>query len=148
MKDQSVLRDQINPDIQTEVVRLDVMNAKPSEYSNLFNDVQPTSIVINNAGIMKNRFFLKTDPALLEAMIKTNCHPFIYMAKYATLHFQGNKDKHLHQNAMLFTSSMAAHASMANMACYAGTKVHNMVFAKCYAAAMKRSYTTGDLIQV
>ena len=29
---------QINPEIQTEVVRLDVMNAKPSEYSNLFND--------------------------------------------------------------------------------------------------------------
>ena len=28
----------INPDIQTEVVRLDVMNAQPSEYSNLFND--------------------------------------------------------------------------------------------------------------
>ena len=28
----------INPDIQAEVVRLDLMNSKPSDYANLFND--------------------------------------------------------------------------------------------------------------
>ena len=28
----------INPDIQAEVVRLDLMNSKPCDYANLFND--------------------------------------------------------------------------------------------------------------
>ena len=42
---------------------------------------------MNNAGIMKNKMFLETDPALLEDMIKTNVHPYVLMTKYALLHF-------------------------------------------------------------
>ena len=138
----------LNPDIQIQVVQFDVMNAQPKNYESLFTESQPTTIVVNNAGIMRNRFFLKTDPAHLEAMIKTNVHPYIYMAKYATLHFQSNKDKHQHQNAILFTSSMAACCAMANMAVYAGTKMHNLAFSNCYAQAIKRSSSTRELIEV
>lgn len=86
----------LNPAIKTEIVRLDVSNAEPGDFGKLFNENQPTSIVVSNAGIMKNKFFLKTDPALIESMIKTNVHPYVYMAKYAALHFIANKEKHNH----------------------------------------------------
>ena len=73
----------LNPAIKTEVVQLDVMNAAPITYSGLFCESKRTSIVINNAGIMKNRIFFDQDPQLLEDMIKTNVHPYVYMTKYA-----------------------------------------------------------------
>ena len=64
-------------------MRLDVSTATPTDYANLFSEKEHTTIVINNAGIMKNKHFLKTDPALIEATIKTNAHPYVYMSKYA-----------------------------------------------------------------
>jgi len=68
-------------------VPLDVSRSTPQDFANLFNEQQRTSIVVNNAGIMKNQKFLETDPALIEAMIKTNVHPYVYMTKYALQHF-------------------------------------------------------------
>ena len=52
----------MNPAIETEVVQLDVSNVAPSAYQALFDEKNRTSIVINNAGIMKNRYLLDTDP--------------------------------------------------------------------------------------
>ena len=130
------------------MVQLDVMNADPKEYAKLFNVDQPTTIVVNNAGIMKNRYFLKTDPAHIEAMIKTNVHPYVYMAKYATNHFIANAENHNHKNAMLFTSSMAAHVWMPNYGVYAGTKTHNMIFADLFAFALSVSTKTKYLVTV
>lgn len=51
---------QLNASIKTEVVRLDVMSATPFEYAKLFENAaaEPTNIVLNNAGIMKNRMFM------------------------------------------------------------------------------------------
>ena len=77
----------INPKCQTKVIRLDVSSASPADYANLFSKEELTSIVVNNAGIMKNKMFLETDPALLEMQIETNVHPYIYMTKYAVRHF-------------------------------------------------------------
>ena len=45
---------EINPAIQTQVVPLDVSKAHPSEYGKLFSEKERVSIVVNNAGIMKN----------------------------------------------------------------------------------------------
>ena len=85
---------------------------------------------MNNAGIMKNKLFLSVDPALLEAMIKTNVHPYVFMAKYATRHFLELKDATEHKFAMTFTSSLAAMVWMPNCAVYSGTKAHNYMLAK------------------
>ena len=82
---------------------------------------------------MKNKLLLKTDPALLEAMIKTNVHPYVYMSKYALQHFSENRDSHSHKNAMLFTSSMAAFVYLPNHATYSGTKTHNYFFGRMLA---------------
>ena len=73
----------LNPKIQAEYIPLDVSKASPQDYAALFNERERTSIVVNNAGIMKNQNLLQTDPALLEAMIKTNVHPYVYLTKYA-----------------------------------------------------------------
>ena len=77
----------MNPKCQTQIIRLDVSSASPEEYAQLFKPNEPTRIVVNNAGIMKNKLFLETDPALLELQIKTNVHPYLFMSKYATKHF-------------------------------------------------------------
>ena len=80
---------------------------------------------------MKNNLFLETDPALFEAMIKTNVHPFVYMSKYAVKHFLEKRDVHApHKNAMTFTSSMAAICWMPFTATYSGTKSHNFVLGR------------------
>ena len=57
------------------MVPFDCTKAAPGEYAQLFKAEEPTSIVISNAGVMHNKMFLNTEPALLEAMIKTNVHP-------------------------------------------------------------------------
>lgn len=132
----------LNPSIKTEVVRLDVSSAAPSDYGALFKDNERTSIVVNNAGIMQNRYFLTQDPAKMEMMIKTNVHPFVYMSKYALLHFRSNADKHDHKNAMLYTSSMAAFCWMSNTALYSATKAHNFYLAKQVSKAAKKSSRT------
>ena len=120
----------LNSNIKTEVVELDVSKAAPSAYQALFNERQRTSIVVNNAGIMKNRLLLEQKPELLEAMIKTNVHPYIYMTKYAMKHFKEHKEGHQHKTALLYTSSLAAEAWLPNMGVYAGTKMHNASLAR------------------
>ena len=81
---------EINPSIQTDFVRLDVSSASAADYGKLFKEDARTTIVINNAGIMRNNKLLDTSPAKLELMIKTNVHPYVYMTKYALLHFMKN----------------------------------------------------------
>ena len=46
---------ELNPAIQTDIVTLDVSKAKPADFAALFNEKGRTSVVINNAGIMKNQ---------------------------------------------------------------------------------------------
>ena len=108
---------------------LDVSSSVPSDFGSLFNDQERTSIVVNNAGLLRGQKFLQTDPAQIEAMIKTNVHPYVYMTKYALLHFKATSKAHNHRNAMLYTSSSAAHANITFFGVYAGTKTHNYVFA-------------------
>ena len=78
---------------------------------------------------MKNQKFLLSDPALIEASIKTNIHPYVYMTKYALRHFQANADSHTYKNAMIFVSSSAAFCTFPYFGIYSGTKVHNLIFA-------------------
>lgn len=89
---------------------------------------------MNNAGVMKNRYFLETDPAHLEAMIKTNVAPYVLLTKYAMRHFMEKSDSHLYKNALTYTSSMAACINFPNMAAYSGTKTFNAVFAQMVQA--------------
>ena len=70
---------------------------------------------------------------MFEASIKTNVHPYIYMTKYAILHFLNFKDtatSDQHKFAMTFTSSMAAFVRIPNFGVYGGTKNHNFVLGK------------------
>ena len=97
---------------------------------------------------MKNKLLLEQDPAKLEAMIKTNVHPYVFMSKYALLHFRSNLEKHDHKNALLYTSSMAAFCWMPNTAVYSGTKAHNFYLGKLVSKAAKKSSTTRDLLDV
>ena len=78
----------MNPAIKTRLVPFDVSKAEPKEYAKLFNNDEVTSIVISNAGVLNNGRFLEIDPAKIEAMIKTNVHPQIYLTKYAMQHFE------------------------------------------------------------
>lgn len=84
---------------------------------------------MNNAGIMKNKHFLKTDPALLEAVIKTNVTPYVLLTKYAMRHFLAQSENHKHKNALTYTSSSLACCSIPNISIYSGTKTFNSVFA-------------------
>ena len=57
---------------------------------------------------MRNQYLFQTDPAHIEAMIKTNVHPYVYMTKYALQHFSQRASEHSHKNAITFVSSTAA----------------------------------------
>lgn len=63
-------------------------------------------------------------------MIKTNVTPYVLLTKYAVRHFLAQSETHLHKNALMYTSSMAACVSFPNMAAYSGTKTFDAVFAK------------------
>lgn len=97
---------------------------------------------------MKNKLLLDQDPAKLEAMIKTNVHPYVYMSKYAILHFRANMSQHSNKNALLYTSSCSAFWWMPNTAVYAGTKAHNYYLGALVSQAARKSTTTSDLIDV
>ena len=79
-------------------------------------------------------------------MIKINVHPYVYMTKYALLHFMANADSHSHQNALLYTSSMAAYTWMPASAVYSATKAHNLALANMVAFFCKKNEKTRDLI--
>lgn len=138
----------LNPKIQAEYVPLDVSKASPQDYAALFNERERTSIVVNNAGIMKNQNLLQTDPALLEAMIKTNVHPYVYLTKYALQHFSQNAASHQHKTALLYTSSTAAQVDFPLMSSYSGTKTHNVVFANLIRKYASKSLTFTDMLRV
>jgi len=136
----------LNNAIRVEVVPLDVSRAAPSDFAALFNEKDRTSVVINNAGIMKNQRLLQTDPALLEQMIKTNVHPYVYMTKHAIQHFLLHEKAHNHLNALVYVSSSAAFADMQLFGPYAGTKTHNLVLGNMVRDACLKSI--GDLVTV
>lgn len=141
-----------NPTIKAECVKLDVSTAQPCDYANLFTSPDGgqlrTSIVVNNAGIMKNRLFMRQDPAVMEAMIKTNLHPYVYMAKYAIQNFLENKGGHGHRNALTFTSSSAAYGKIPFFGVYASTKAHNAVLGSMVAQSLRKSDKTKQLVDV
>jgi short-subunit dehydrogenase len=57
--------------------------------------------VINNAGIIDREKFFDVPLAKIEALIKTNVHPYVLLAKYATMHFRQHKDEHKHKDALV-----------------------------------------------
>ena len=61
--------------------------SSPEDYASMFKGDQRVSLVVNNAGIMKNQKLFDLPPDLMETMIKTNVHPYVYMTKYALNHF-------------------------------------------------------------
>ena len=79
---------------------------------------------------MRNQFLLQQDPAHLEAMIKTNVHPYVYITKYALLHFKQKASEHSHKNAISYVSSTNAWTDSTYFATYAGTKTHNWVLSR------------------
>ena len=97
---------------------------------------------------MKNKLFFQIDPALLELQIKTNVHPYVYMTKYALLHFLNFKDTTDHKFAMTYTSSMAAFVRIPNFAEYGGTKNHNYMLGKLLNQTMKKNQATKDLVDI
>jgi short-subunit dehydrogenase len=104
--------------------------------------------VVNNAGIMKNQRFLHTDPALIEAMIKTNVHPYVFMTKYALKHFQDVAISHQHKNALLYSSSTASMIDFPMFSTYCGTKTHNVALANMVRMALYKSATFKDMVTV
>ena len=129
-------------------MQLDVSKSTPQDFANLFKEGEQTSIVVNNAGIMKNQKLLQSDPALLERMIKTNVHPYVYMSKYAMQHFASNAADHSHLNALVYVSSVAAFVYGPYYGPYASTKVHNWHLANLVRQTCKKSSQIGDLVTV
>ena len=65
------------------MIPFDVSQAQPDEYGKLFDLEDRVAIVVNNAGVSNYQKLLECPPEMLERMIKTNVHPYIYMTKYA-----------------------------------------------------------------
>ena len=124
--------------IKTRVVPFDVSKASPGEYEKLFNKNEQTSIVISNAGIMKNARFMDTDPATIEAMIKTNFHPQFYLTKYAMKHFSLTDD-YAFKRALIYVSSCVSLRTLPTAAVYSGTKTSNAVYCKLASDYCKKS---------
>lgn len=59
------------------------------------------SIVISNAGVIDRVNFFEEPLENINALIKTNVHPYVLLAKYAALHFREKKDSHSHKNALI-----------------------------------------------
>jgi len=97
---------------------------------------------------MKNQKFLQLDPAMIEAMIKTNVHPYVFMTKYALQHFEANSPLHTNRNLMIYVSSMAALVDITYYGPYSGTKTFNHRFANAVRSACKRSSIFGDMMYV
>ena len=96
-----------NPNVKTRIISLDLQTAKTEDYAHLF-DAGQHSIVVSNAGVIDRRKFFEIPLDKIENLIKTNVHPYVLLAKYATLHFRENKDAHRHKNALIQTSSSIA----------------------------------------
>ena len=78
----------------------------------------------------------------IENLIKTNVHPYVLLAKYATIHFRQNKDKHDHKVGLIQTSSSLADMMISPMATYGATKAFNKVFANLLAKQFERTDAT------
>ena len=76
-----------NPQIETKIIPLDLQKASSSDYANLMLGGQH-SIVINNAGVIDRIKFFEEPLENIQALIKTNVHPYVLLAKYAALHFR------------------------------------------------------------
>ena len=120
----------INPLIKTRVIPFDVSKASPSGYAQLFNKDEQTSIIISNAGIMKNAQFFDTKPATIEAMIKTNFHPHFFLTKYAMNHFSSTNDDFTFKRALVYVSSCVSCMTLPTAATYSGTKTAIAVYCK------------------
>ena len=95
--------------------------------------------MVSNAGVMYNKMFLDTEPALLEAMIKTNVHPQLYLSKYALQHFETTHQDYKFKKAIVYISSCIALFDMTTTAAYGGTKVSNRVFNDVMTRVANRS---------
>ena len=85
---------------------------------------------------------------MVEAQIKTNVHPYVYMTKYALQHFEANAALHTHRNLMVYISSLAALSDLTYFSHYAGTKTFGHRLANAVRSATKRSSVFGDMLQV
>lgn len=79
---------------------MDLQTATSEDYVRLMEAGQH-SIVINNAGVIDRIKFFEEPLENIQALIKTNVHPYVLLAKYAALHFRANKDSHSHKNALI-----------------------------------------------
>lgn len=79
---------------------------------------------------MKNARFMETDPATIEAMIKTNFHPQFYLTKYAMKHFSSTGDENTLKKALVYVSSCVSLMTLPTAAVYSGTKTSNAVYCK------------------
>jgi NAD(P)-dependent dehydrogenase (short-subunit alcohol dehydrogenase family) len=91
---------------------------------------------------------LELDPLTLEQMLKTNVAPYVFLSKYALLHFKRTKDSHTRKNGLIFTSSILSRFSIPGIAGYSGTKLHNRLFSQRMLEACEKSSSLGGLIDV
>ena len=114
----------------------------------MFNDEQRVSLVVNNAGIMKNQKLFDTPPDLIEAMLKTNISPYVYMTKYALQHFEKNGESHSKKNGLIYISSSVSFVGFKFFGPYSSTKMHNDRLASLVGKSCNKSTVFGDLVDV
>lgn len=89
--------------------------------------------VVNNAGILRDRFFFNMDPAEWEAVINVHLHGAFYVSRAAAPHFkQQNSGAFVH---MVSTSGLIGNLGQAN---YAAAKLGIAAMSKCIAMDMQR----------
>ena len=139
---------QLNPNIKADTVKMDLAKANPSDFAQLFDQRGRTSIVINCAGVMHNQKLLQSDPIGLEAMIRVNVHPYVYMTKYALKHFDDKANEHKKRNAIVYISGMACWFGMPYFGVAAGSKAFSYGLSNLTRKYIERSENFKGLVIV
>ena len=89
--------------------------------------------VVNNAGILRDRFFHNMDPAEWQAVIDVHLNGSFYVSRAAAPHFRAqNRGAYVH---MVSTSGLIGNLGQAN---YAAAKLGVAALSKCIAMDMQR----------
>ena len=89
--------------------------------------------VVNNAGILRDRFFFNMDPAEWRAVIDVHLNGSFYVSRAAAPHFRAqNGGAYVH---MVSTSGLIGNLGQAN---YAAAKLGMAAMSKCIAMDMQR----------
>ena len=96
---------------------LDLSKATNEDFASLFSE--KTSILVNNAGILKcNKDYLTQNPHHIQQMLDLNMLPYTLATKHALLH----------NSNIIHLSSVVADFSCPSLAVYSGTKAFNHIF--------------------